>query len=118
MFIRVTGAANDLGTVKIAIYENEETFNNPDLALATNSLSLDGGEAVWAVPVSGLPNRIAIAAYHDENGDQQLTLNRFGIPSERYGFTNNARGLTGPPTFEQTVINRPQGGEALNLFIR
>jgi len=118
VLIRVTGAANDFGNIKIAIYENEQTFNNPDLATATNTLSLEGGEAVWAVPVSGLPNRIAIAAYHDENEDEQLTLNRFGIPSERYGFSNNARGLTGPPSFQQTVINVPPGGETLNLFIR
>ncbi len=118
MFIRVTGAANDFGNIKIAIYADEQTFNNPDLAIATNSLTLEGGEAVWTVPLAALPEQIAIAAYHDENEDEQLTLNRFGIPSERYGFSNNARGLTGPPSFQQTVIDVPRGGETLNLFIR
>ena len=118
VMIRVTGAANDFGAVRIAIYEDEESFNSPDLAIVTESVSLEGGEAVWNVPIVGLPRRIAIAAYHDENNDQQLSLNRFGIPSERYGFSNNARGLTGPPTFQQTLIDLPRGGETLNLFIR
>ncbi len=116
--IRVTGAANDFGTIKIAIYENEETFNNPDLAFATNSLPLNDGEAIWAVPVNRLPEMMSIAVYHDENQDEQLTLNRFGIPSERYGFSGNARGLAGPPAFKQTLIDRPVNGQTLELFIR
>jgi uncharacterized protein (DUF2141 family) len=118
VFIRVTGAANDFGTIKIAIYESEQSFNNPDVAFATNALNINGGEAVWTVPVNRLPSSIAIAAYHDEDEDEQLSLNRFGIPRERYGFSRNARGLTGPPNFEQTVIDRPEGGQTLDVFIR
>ncbi len=118
IIVRVAGAANDAGSIKIAIYGSEETFNDPDRALATNTLPLEDGVAEWIIPVSALPSEIAIAAYHDENEDKQLTLNRFGIPSERYGFSRNARGLTGPPSFRQAVIARPKGGTALDLFIR
>ena len=116
--LRVAGAANDLGSIKIAIYGSNESFNDPDRALATNTLPLADGVAEWSIPVSALPGEIAIAAYHDENDDRQLTLNRFGIPSERYGFSRNARGLTGPPNFRQAVIARPKGGTTLDLFIR
>jgi uncharacterized protein (DUF2141 family) len=118
VLIRVIGAGNDVGSIKIAIYENEESFSNPDSAFATSTLALENNEAIWLVPVARLPGKIAIAAYHDENEDGQLTLNRLGIPSERYGFSRNARGLTGPPSFQQIVIDRPEGGETLNLFIR
>jgi uncharacterized protein (DUF2141 family) len=118
IILRVTGAANDQGSIKIAIYENEESFNDPDSAFATSSLALENGQATWVIPIAGVPERIAIAAYHDENEDQQLTLNRLGIPTERYGFSRNARGLTGPPSFKQTVIDRPEGGEVFDLFIR
>jgi uncharacterized protein (DUF2141 family) len=61
---------------------------------------------------------MAIAVYHDENNDGQLNRNRLGIPTERYGFSRNARGLTGPPGFEQAVIRRPKAGETIELFIR
>lgn len=118
MTLRVAGAANDAGSIKIAIYGSEETFNDPDRALATNTLPIKDGVAEWIIPVAALPSEIAIAAYHDENEDEQLTLNRFGIPSERYGFSRNARGLTGPPSFRQAVIARPRGGATLDLFIR
>lgn len=116
--IRVAGAANDNGTIKVAIYGSEETFNLPERAWLARSLPLREGEALWVLPVAELPDRLAIAAYHDENGDERLTLNRLGIPSERYGFTQDARGLTGPPSFDQAVIDRPAGGETLFVFIR
>ncbi len=116
--IRVTGAANDFGSIKIAIYDNKQTFNDPDRAIATNSLKLENGEASWTVPAAELPKKIAIAVYHDENEDDSLTLNRFGIPSERYGFSRNARGLVGPPEFDEASITTPKGGTTLDLFIR
>lgn len=116
--LRVAGATNDLGSIKIAIYTSAETFNDPDRALATNTLPLEDGVAEWTIPLSALPSEIAIAAYHDENNDERLTLNRFGIPNERYGFSRNARSLTGPPSFRQAVIARPRGGATLDLFIR
>jgi uncharacterized protein (DUF2141 family) len=116
--IRVAGAANDRGSIKVAIYGSEESFNRTDQALATNSLPLQDGEAIWILPVAQLPERMAIAAYHDENEDQRLTLNRLGIPSERYGFSQDARGLTGPPSFDEAVFDRPPGGETIFVFIR
>ena len=116
--IRIAGAANNKGAIKVAIYGSEESFNRPEQALLTNSLPLREGEALWILPVAQLPDRIAIAAFHDENEDGRLTLNRLGIPAERYGFTQDARGLTGPPSFDQAVIDRPPGGETLFIFIR
>jgi uncharacterized protein (DUF2141 family) len=118
MTIRVIGAANDFGMMMIAIYGSEETFNQPAAGLAAQSVPIVEGQAVLKVPVERLPARIAIAAYHDENGDSDLNRNRLGIPSERYGFSRNARGLTGPPSFKQAVINRPAAGETIELYVR
>ncbi len=116
--IRIAGAPNDTGTVKAAIHANSATFNSGDQALVSQSLKLQNGEALWVIPVDGLPSEFAVAAYHDENNDQQLTLNRFGIPTERYGFSREARGLTGPPNFLDAIIERPQAGGLLYVFLR
>jgi len=116
--ISVTGAANDLGTVKIAVYDSESNFNRPEDAVAARTINIIDGMAIWRVPADQLPEKMALAAYHDENGDEQLNRNRLGIPTERYGFSRNARGLAGPPSFEQTVIVRPPEGRTIELFIR
>jgi uncharacterized protein (DUF2141 family) len=115
--IRVLGAANETGTVKIAIYESESSFNNPDDALLSESVMILDSEATWTVPVRP-PDKLAIVAYHDENDDNELNRNRLGFPTERYGFSKNVRGATGLPGFQETVIDRPKPGETINIFIR
>ena len=116
--IRITGAANDYGQIKVAIYGSDTTFNQPPDAAFAQSSSIQDGEAILILTVEDLPEQIAVAAFHDENDDGTLNRNRFGIPSERYGFSRNARGLTGPPTFGQTVIPRPQAGATIEIFVR
>ena len=46
----------------------------------------------------------AVTAFLDENSNAKLDTNLFGIPSELYGFSRNARGLTGPTTFAEAAF--------------
>lgn len=46
----------------------------------------------------------AVAAYQDENGNQKLDTNLFGVPQEAYGFSNQARPKFRAPTFEEAKI--------------
>lgn len=118
VLIRVRGAANDLGTIKLAIYESERNFNSPDEASLSQTVTIQAGEANWSHAVTALPKKFAVAAYHDENDDSTLNRNQFGIPTERYGYSRNARGLTGPPDFSQSVIDRPKAGGKIDIFVR
>ncbi len=49
--------------------------------------------------------RYAVAAYLDSNGNQQLDRHWYGPPSERYGFSNNARNAFSAPSFEQAAFD-------------
>lgn len=55
-------------------------------------------------------------AYHDANRNGQLDKGAFGIPTEAYGFSCNARGRLGPPGFEAASFSF--GPEGLCLEIR
>ena len=46
----------------------------------------------------------AVAAFHDVDGDGQLDENFAGMPTEGYGFSNDARGFMGPPTFDAARV--------------
>lgn len=105
--IRVSGAANEQGSVLVAVYDSQETFNDPKRAVAATTCPIVDGAAICTLPAGELPGRLAVAAFHDENGDAMLNRNAFGIPLERYGFSNDARGMTGPPKYEQAVIEGP-----------
>ncbi|MGJ7582834.1 DUF2141 domain-containing protein [Variovorax sp. RHLX14] len=47
------------------------------------------------------PGRYAVKSFADENGNGKLDTNLVGLPTERYGFSNDAKGRMGPPSFEQ-----------------
>lgn len=114
----IAGAANDSGDIKLAIFEDKASFNRAQDSSKLIKIRIVEGIGRLAVKHDKLPKSFALAAFHDENGDGELNRNRWGIPTERFGFSKNERGVTGPPTFEQVVIDRPKSGELLTLFIR
>lgn len=46
----------------------------------------------------------AIACFHDENDNDKLDRAFSGFPTEAYGFSNDARGVFGPPDLEDQLI--------------
>ena len=116
--IIVRGARSDRGVIRIAIYGDADTFNDPDQAVLSQSLAVQNGQGYCTVDIDDLPLEMAVAAYHDENNNGQIDRNLLGIPQEPYGFTNRARGILGPPPFKDTVIQRPPPGSELRLLIR
>jgi len=44
----------------------------------------------------------AVSVIHDENSNGNLDTNGFGMPVESYGFSNDARGMFGPPDFDES----------------
>jgi uncharacterized protein (DUF2141 family) len=46
----------------------------------------------------------AVAIYQDENDNEKLDTGAFGIPKEKYGFSNNVRGKMGPPAFKDRLF--------------
>jgi uncharacterized protein (DUF2141 family) len=54
------------------------------------------------------PGKYAFKYFHDENNDDKLNTNFMGIPKEGYGFSNNAKGSFGPPSFDKMVFEITQ----------
>ena len=54
---------------------------------------------------TGLPDGdYAVSAFLDENANMKLDANLFGLPTEPYGFSRDARALAGPPAFADAAI--------------
>lgn len=116
--VRVSGAVSDDGAILIAIFSSPETFNDPDRAYGVAAAEIIQGIGQTEITLSELPERIAIAAFHDENEDGMLNKNSLGIPTERYGFSNNVRGIVGPPTFDEAAIDAPYDTGLIEFGIR
>ena len=53
------------------------------------------------VRIDGLaPGRYGLMVFHDKNNDERLNTWPIGMPSEPYGFSNNARGRFGPASWQ------------------
>lgn len=102
--VKVLGAASDEGKMKLAVYVSPEGFNDPERALGTDNWVIRDGACVGKFGLPAEITKLAIAAYHDANENGILDRNAFGIPSERYGFSGGARGVTGPPAFEEAQV--------------
>ena len=111
--IVVSGFSNSGGSCRIAVYLSQSHFNDPEYAIAKESVGILDLKASWQVQVA-IPvqtNRdiesttlLAVSAYHDENDNSRLDKSSFGIPTERYGFSKNPERGFGPPKFSETAI--------------
>lgn len=97
--IRIGGVNSGDGRIMVALFDAAEAFMGDDTQTAALMLPAQPG-GVRALIGNLPPGRYAISVYHDANGNQALDTNLLGLPREGYGFSNDARGMAGPPSFE------------------
>ncbi|NOX33623.1 MAG: DUF2141 domain-containing protein [Deltaproteobacteria bacterium] len=99
--IHITGFENSDGVAKIAIVNSKKNYN-AETPFKGFNLKIINKEVIKTIL---LPyGEYALKVFHDENGNNELDTRIFGIPTERYGFSNNARGTLGPPEYEEAVF--------------
>lgn len=96
--LKVQGIEKVTGKLYVAIYNSPESFMKKPLA----GFAVEVKDKVISVPCKGLPaGTYAFSMYQDENGNGKLDTATFGIPTEKFGFSNNAEGVMGPPSYEK-----------------
>lgn len=89
------------GTVRVALYNNEKDFLEK---FVQGKIVKVAGKEAKVVFENLQPGTYAISAFHDENDNEKLDSGFMGIPLEPYGFSNNAKGTFGPPSFEKAMV--------------
>jgi len=51
------------------------------------------------------PGQYAFKYFHDENENKELDTNWIGMPTEGFGFSNNAKGRFGPPPLSAMIFD-------------
>ena len=112
--VTIAGIRNSDGYVMAAVYDNPAGF--PREATPVASVKLKARPGAIAFMFTGLaPARYAVSAFHDENGNGRLDANLLGIPTEGFGFSNDARGSMGPPKFEAAAVTVGEPGTAITV---
>lgn len=115
--VTVTGFESEKGQALVALFLDERGWPDDEAhAFAAAVPPIREGRAVAAF--EGVPaGPFAVSVVHDEDLDRELDTGVFGIPSERYGFSRDARRTFGPPTFEDARLELASG-ESKQVAIR
>jgi uncharacterized protein (DUF2141 family) len=99
--VDVQQASATPGALMIALYDQA----SPWLKKPLRALRQVAGSGTTTVTLSDLPDGdYAVSLFVDVNGNGRLDTNALGAPTEPYGFSNDASGSYGPPTFDQARI--------------
>lgn len=104
--VEIQHVAPDSGPVMVAVYDNAADFPAPNKGLGGQAIEARG-DSVLAVFHGLVPGRYAVAAYQDMNRNGRFDKNFLGLPSEPYGFSRDARGSLGPPSFDAAAVDVP-----------
>ena len=112
--IEITGHQTSGGKVRAALFNDAATF----LGTPSKTAGSVASGAPALLVFRDLPAGVyAVSAYQDDNGNNKLDRGLFNIPSERYGFSRDARGDGGPPKFgdAQVELREPSAQYPIKL---
>lgn len=113
--VTIDGVRSHQGSLMIGLYDSAEGFNvaikHSTAAGLLNDKSRLVGAAIRAaggtqstVFTQLPPGRYAVIVFHDENDNGRLDVGAWGVPTEGYGFSNNAQGLLAAPSFDAAAV--------------
>lgn len=113
--VTVDGVRSHEGALMIGLYDSAEGFNVAIKHSAEAGLLNDKSRLVGAairaadgrqstVFTQLRPGRYAVIVFHDENDNGRLDAASLGVPTEGYGFSNDAQGLLAAPSFDAAAV--------------
>ncbi|MEE9273501.1 MAG: DUF2141 domain-containing protein [Robiginitomaculum sp.] len=114
--VTVKGEVKSGDVIHYGIFNRSAGFTDPRKTLAEEAIKVKGNSAV-AVFKGLEPGEYAVATYNDKNGNGKLDKSWIGRPKEPYGFSNNAKGSFGPPSFAKAMIKVGEENKSISIKI-
>jgi len=117
LVVKFNGMSSDDGKVIIALCNSDANYKDHKSPFIGKSISINKNNAI--IEFEDLPfGEYAIKAFHDEDANDDLNTNILGIPIEDYGFSNNARGMFGPPSWENAKFELNDNDKVIEIEIK
>lgn len=116
--IRITNINKTKGKLYIGWYEKPDTFRINEQAIFKKMILVTNENEI-ITEFKNIPNgTYAIAVFLDENDNYKLDRNMFGIPKEKYGFSNNILPLLRAATFEESKFELNQSEKQITIHLK
>ena len=113
--ISISNIKQASGQIYLGIYDSKARFLKAEKACFKKIIPVTGTGTI-DVDCTGLgPGTYAASCFHDLNGNGKLDTNFFGIPTEPYGFSNNARPKFRAPRWEEAVFELKETGSRISI---
>jgi len=100
--IEIEGVNSQPSKIYVQLFNGEANFLNGN-ALSATYIQAKAGNNI--VAFSNVPaGEYAVRFFQDENNNGTLDSNLFGMPSEGYGFSNNAKPNYGPVGYQDAAF--------------
>lgn len=107
--VSVEGVNGAKGTIYFAVFEKEGFLDKP-IKVAKST-----PEQAAAILPNLKAGSYAISIYQDANDNGKLDRNMVGAPREPYGFSNDAMGMMGPPSFEAAAVKLGTENQSITI---
>jgi uncharacterized protein (DUF2141 family) len=98
--VEITGMEEIKGKIQLRLFNSSKTWLKENKECCFVVLDVKSDTVVHTF--AGWPaGEYGLAAFHDENSNGEMDTNFFGMPKERYAFSNQAKGKFGPPGFDK-----------------
>jgi len=95
--VTITNLKNDKGQVMVKLVDPDQNI--------IKGLIVPIMDKQCIVRIEDLPaGTYALSYFHDENKNEKLDMKSWGPPAEGYGFSNNAKGMFGPPKLKDQLF--------------
>ncbi len=112
--IELSGLAPQ-GQVLLQLFDSEAGYSGGQ-GIDGRIVQVDGETA--SVSFDGLaPGQYAFRLFHDLDNDGELDTNPFGIPTEPFAFSNNARGSFGPARWSDAAFTLNAGANVQQIRV-
>ncbi|MBD1260928.1 DUF2141 domain-containing protein [Maribacter polysiphoniae] len=111
--ITIAGIQSGKGKIMYTVFSDKSGFpSDVDKAIEKGLATIKNGEAEIGLD---LPHgEYAVMVFHDEDDDNELRTNWFGLPKEGVGNSNNHKGI---PSFKKSVFKLSEDKTIkINLF--
>lgn len=114
--VTISNVKSETGYIMAAMFNSKDTFLGDSIVRAER-VAINGDSVTFNY--KDLPEgEYAITVYHDVDADGELDTGMFGIPSEPYGFSNDAPVRFGPPKWKDAKFSVAENGATQSITLK